>query len=88
MQVNVNPMYQSEDLSYAIDKVGIKVLIAPPEFKRSKYYAMLDELIPELKKSPVGHGKIDTDTFPKLRHLIILDDHHHPNGINLSAAFP
>lgn len=66
-------MYQSEDLSYAVDKVGIKVLIAPPEFKRSEYYKTLNILIPELITYPKGKGKIDTDTFPKLRHLIIFD---------------
>ncbi|KAI1720672.1 AMP-binding enzyme domain-containing protein [Ditylenchus destructor] len=71
--VNVNPMYQSEDLSYAVEKVGIKALLAPVEFKRSKYYNTLNELIPELVKYPKGKGKIDTDTFPKLRHLIIFD---------------
>lgn len=67
-------MYQSEDLSYAIDKVGLKCLIAPPEFKRSKYYQTLQELIPELEDYPKGHGKIDTDSYPKLRHLIIFDN--------------
>ncbi len=66
-------MYQSEDLCYAVEKVGIKVLLAPPEFKRSKYYAVLDGLIPELKTYPKGRGKIHTDTFPKLRHLVIFD---------------
>lgn len=66
-------MYQSEDLSYAIDKVGLKCLIAPLEFKRSKYYQMLKELVPELKNYPKGYGKINTDSFPKLRNLIIFD---------------
>jgi acyl-CoA synthetase (AMP-forming)/AMP-acid ligase II len=42
--VNVNPMYQTEDLSYAVEKVGVKALVAPPEFKRSEYYSMLSEL--------------------------------------------
>lgn len=71
--VNVNPMYQSEDLSYAIDKVGLKCLIAPPEFKRSKYYQVLQQLIPELEDYSKGQGKINTDSFPKLRNLIIFD---------------
>uniref|UniRef100_A0A915DAB0 Medium-chain acyl-CoA ligase ACSF2, mitochondrial n=1 Tax=Ditylenchus dipsaci TaxID=166011 RepID=A0A915DAB0_9BILA len=71
--VNVNPMYRTEDLSYAIDKVGIKALLAPPEFKSSEYYNTLKDLIPELEKYPKGVGKITTDSFPKLRHLIIFD---------------
>lgn len=78
--VNVNPMYQIEDLSYAVDKVGIKTLIAPPEFKRSEYYKMLSELIPELGKNPEGVGKLTTDTFPKLRHVIIFDEERNFSG--------
>lgn len=78
--VNVNPMYQIEDLSYAVDKVGIKTLIAPPEFKRSEYYKMLSELIPELEKNPEGVGKLTTDTFPKLRHVIIFDEERNFSG--------
>lgn len=72
--VNVNPMYQSEDLWYAIEKVGIKCLIAPPAFKRSNYYQTLVSTIPDLVDYPEGMGKIQTDSFPKLRNLIIFDE--------------
>lgn len=71
--VNVNPMYQSEDLYYALDKVGIKALIFPPIFKRSEYYNTLASIMPELKNYPEGRSGIDSNTFPKLRHLIIFD---------------
>uniref|UniRef100_A0A914HHD9 Medium-chain acyl-CoA ligase ACSF2, mitochondrial n=1 Tax=Globodera rostochiensis TaxID=31243 RepID=A0A914HHD9_GLORO len=71
--VNVNPMYHSEDLCYAIEKVGIKTLIAPPTFKRTDYYGILRELIPELEGAPRGDGRLCTDAFPKLRNLVIFD---------------
>jgi len=71
--VNVNPMYQSEDLYYALDKVGIKALIFPPVFKRSEYYGMLSSIMPELENYPEGQSGINSNTFPKLRHLIIFD---------------
>lgn len=37
-KVNINPSYQSEELRYAIEKVGIRALITPPGFKKSNYY--------------------------------------------------
>jgi acyl-CoA synthetase (AMP-forming)/AMP-acid ligase II len=49
-------------------------LICPPEFKRSDYYGILSELIPELESAPCGDGRLSTDTFPKLRNLIIFDE--------------
>ena len=48
-------------------------LICPPEFKRSDYYGILCDLIPELETAPAGDGRVSTDTFPKLRNLIIFD---------------
>ncbi|CAK5025052.1 unnamed protein product [Meloidogyne enterolobii] len=69
--VNINPMYHADDLCYAVEQVGIKTLICPPAFKRSQYYNTLRELIPELEDAPPGDGRISTDTFPKLRNLIV-----------------
>ncbi|CAD5224462.1 unnamed protein product [Bursaphelenchus okinawaensis] len=71
--VNVNPMYHSEDLAYAIDMVGIKALIAPPSFKRSQYYKTLCELIPQLVEMPEGRSGLQSNEFPKLKHIIIFD---------------
>uniref|UniRef100_A0AC34FPW0 AMP-binding protein n=1 Tax=Panagrolaimus sp. ES5 TaxID=591445 RepID=A0AC34FPW0_9BILA len=72
--VNVNPMYKSEDLYYALDKVGIKALILPLQFKRSSYYDTLASIMPELQNYPEGRSDINSNTFPKLRHLIIFND--------------
>ncbi|KAL7073208.1 hypothetical protein ACQ4LE_007514 [Meloidogyne hapla] len=69
--VNINPMYHADDLCYAVEQVGIKTLICPPAFKRSNYYGTLRELIPELEDAAPGDGRISTDTFPKLRNLIV-----------------
>uniref|UniRef100_A0A914DMD3 Medium-chain acyl-CoA ligase ACSF2, mitochondrial n=1 Tax=Acrobeloides nanus TaxID=290746 RepID=A0A914DMD3_9BILA len=71
--VNVNPMYMAKDLCYAIEKVGIKALIAPPSFKKHDYYAMLQEIIPDLEKLPENQGLIRTSRFPNLEHVIIFD---------------
>lgn len=74
--VNVNPMYRSEDIIYAIENVGIKALIAPPRFKNSKYYEMLATVIPGLDTMPLGVGNVSCDSFPKLRHVIVFDENN------------
>lgn len=66
-------MYMISDLSYAIDKVGIKALIAPPVFKNRDYYSMLLELIPEMARNAENHGQVRTKRFSELEHLIIFD---------------
>ncbi|KAI6185358.1 hypothetical protein M3Y98_00014100 [Aphelenchoides besseyi] len=71
--VNVNPMYKTEELSYAIDKVGIKALLAPPHFKRSNYYKTIVDIIPDLPKYPEGKSNLNSNAFPKLKQLIIFD---------------
>uniref|UniRef100_A0A0K0EQW0 Medium-chain acyl-CoA ligase ACSF2, mitochondrial n=1 Tax=Strongyloides stercoralis TaxID=6248 RepID=A0A0K0EQW0_STRER len=81
--VNVNPFYQTEELKYAIDKVGIKAIIAPPCFKKSNYYFIISEIIPEIKESPKGCGKIVTHDFPKFEHLIIYSNEE----ISLNGAW-
>lgn len=71
--VNVNPMYKTEELSYAIDKVGIKALLAPPYFRRSNYYKTLIDIIPDMALHSEGRSNLSADSFPKLKHVIIFD---------------
>jgi hypothetical protein len=71
--VNVNPMYKTEELSYAIDRVGIKALLAPPSFRRSNYYKTLIDIIPDMSLHAEGKSNLDSHSFPKLKHIIIFD---------------
>lgn len=71
--VNVNPMYKSEELSYALDKVGIKALLAQPSFRRSSYYKTLCDVIPDLPVHAEGKSNLNSNAFPKLKQLIIFD---------------
>ena len=71
--VNVNPMYKTEELSYAIDKVGIKALLAPPSFRRSNYYKTLLDIIPDMATHAENRSNLSSDSFPKLKHIIIFD---------------
>uniref|UniRef100_A0A915AER6 Medium-chain acyl-CoA ligase ACSF2, mitochondrial n=1 Tax=Parascaris univalens TaxID=6257 RepID=A0A915AER6_PARUN len=74
IMVNINPSYQSEELKFALEKVGIKALIAPPGFKKSNYYASVSDIIPELILKPEGRGEMSSHNFPNFRHFIIIDD--------------
>jgi fatty-acyl-CoA synthase len=42
--VNINPAYLSGELSYALQKVGVRFLAAVPRFRDSDYFAMLTEV--------------------------------------------
>ncbi|GMS78356.1 hypothetical protein PENTCL1PPCAC_531, partial [Pristionchus entomophagus] len=78
--VNINPSYQSEELKFAMGKVGIKVLIAPPGFKKSNYYASVKAIIPEVVTKSEGRSDISAHDFPNFRHLIIFDNDNHEKG--------
>ncbi|CAD6193843.1 unnamed protein product [Caenorhabditis auriculariae] len=71
--VNINPSYQSEELRFALEKVGIKVLITPPGFKKSNYYQSVKDIIPEVATRPAGRSDINSHCFPLFRHLIVFD---------------
>ncbi len=46
--VNLNPAYRTEELRYALDQSGCRVLISAASFKTSDYAAMIDEVRPAL----------------------------------------
>uniref|UniRef100_A0A915PSI8 Medium-chain acyl-CoA ligase ACSF2, mitochondrial n=1 Tax=Setaria digitata TaxID=48799 RepID=A0A915PSI8_9BILA len=71
--VNINPSYQSEELKFALSKVGIKALVSPASFKKSNYYSSIVDIIPQLTIKAEGRGDVTADYFPTFRHLIIID---------------
>ncbi|KAK0412027.1 hypothetical protein QR680_005989 [Steinernema hermaphroditum] len=73
IMVNVNPSYQTEELKFALGKVGIKALVCPPNFKRSNYYGSAVDVIPELTALPEGQSGVHSEEFPNFAHLIIFD---------------
>jgi fatty-acyl-CoA synthase len=44
--VNVNPAYQTSELSFALRQSGCRALVAAPEFKGSDFVAMVEEVAP------------------------------------------
>uniref|UniRef100_A0A0N5CHQ8 Medium-chain acyl-CoA ligase ACSF2, mitochondrial n=1 Tax=Strongyloides papillosus TaxID=174720 RepID=A0A0N5CHQ8_STREA len=72
--VNINPGYRINELSYAIKKVGVKVIVCPKQFLSSKYYEMLCRIIPEINELPEGVSGIKSKNYQSLEHLITFDD--------------
>ncbi|HUR78451.1 MAG TPA: AMP-binding protein [Acidimicrobiales bacterium] len=46
--VNVNPAYRPSELLYALDKVGVRMVVTARQFKTSDYHAMLKEVRAEV----------------------------------------
>ena len=57
--VNINPAYRTSELEYALNKVGVKALVAMAQFKTSDYLGMLRQL---------GSAKL-----PLLQHTVWID---------------
>jgi fatty-acyl-CoA synthase len=68
IMVCLNPAYRLHELSYALKKVGCKVLLTAEAFKSSNYLSMLKKLIPELENSEPGN--IHSSEFPLLTSII------------------
>ena len=54
--MNLNPAYRENELEYALNKVGVKLLIMAESFKTQDYYQMIFDLCPELTRA--AHGQI------------------------------
>jgi fatty-acyl-CoA synthase len=54
--VNINPAYRTNELEYALNQAGCRLLIAAESFKTSDYRAMVDEVRP-------GLGSLESTIF-------------------------
>jgi fatty-acyl-CoA synthase len=52
--VNINPAYKSDELEYVLNLVECNTLIMAPSLKTSSYIDIINDVIPELKKSVPG----------------------------------
>ena len=66
-------MYQPLELKYALNKVGVKALIAAEFFKNRNYYSILNEVVPEL--SDFEESKfIRSREIPTLESVIMISN--------------
>lgn len=59
LQVNVNPAYQSQELAYCLNKVGVKALVMADKFKTQNYYHLLVNQCHSLPSSKPGNIRDD-----------------------------
>lgn len=67
----MNPAYQLPELDYCLKKVDVKAIIVPEEFRKQKYYQMLDTLLPDLKHSG---SRIENNQVNSLQNVIVFAD--------------
>jgi len=72
--VNINPAYQTAELQYCLNKVGVKCLVAADSFKTQNYYEMLSTIMPEILTS--NPGSLKSDSVPSLSTVIMMSESH------------
>ena len=73
--VNINPAYQTSELEYCLNKVGLRCLVAADSFKTQNYYRMLTEVLPGLENSQPG--SLRCKEVPSLECVIMMSQDHH-----------
>ncbi len=77
--VTINPAYRPYELEFVLNQCDAVGLLLVSRFKTSDYYAMLEEVCPELKMT--APGDLHCDKFPRLRWIVGLEKHAPPGGI-------
>ena len=73
--VNINPAYQTSELHYCLNKVGVKCLVAADSFKTQDYHKMLAEIVPELQTS--ASGGLNSEAVPSLKSVVMMSEKEH-----------
>nr|CAD7202508.1 unnamed protein product [Timema douglasi] len=74
--VNINPAYQSPELRYCINKVGLKALVMADTSKTQNFHQILSQVSPELGKA--RPGRLSSESVPSLKSVIVMTDQHLP----------
>lgn len=74
--VTINPAYRTIELESVLNKTGVKALVIADRFKNSDYVALLNELVPEIRRCEPGATR--SERVPGLTHVICLGDHPLP----------
>lgn len=69
--VNINPLYRSFELEYALKLVDCKAVVSAVRFKDQHYYDILFNMIPELASAKPG--KLNSHLLPGLKYIIMMD---------------
>ncbi|XP_022110122.1 acyl-CoA synthetase family member 2, mitochondrial-like [Acanthaster planci] len=80
IMVNVNPVYRVHELEYALKMSQCKAVVCDKTFRTLDYYAMLQELCPELETDKPGQLK--SAKFPDLQTVIFRGKDNLPGTFN------
>jgi fatty-acyl-CoA synthase len=70
--VNINPNYQSEELAYTLEKVGVKVLFINDKFKSLDYIKVVKKIVPDIQNQDPYH--IKSARLPELRSVVRINE--------------
>ncbi len=70
VQVTVNPAYRSSELAYVLKQSEATALFLVDAFRKSDYFAILQDAVPGLSESTPG--QIGLEEFPHLKHVVAM----------------
>lgn len=78
VQVSINPSYQTHELVYCLEKVGVRALVIDDSFQsKPVWYSMLCDNVPGLSSQPLD-SKVSCSTLPNLAFLILNSNNRLP----------
>ncbi len=77
--VTVNPAYRAHEFKYVLEQSDVVALFLVERFKSSDYYAILNEVCPELRHATPG--ALSSSQFPKLRCVVSLSGRALPGAL-------
>lgn len=74
----INPNFQASEVKYALNRIGAKALITSESHRNTKYYAVIEQMIPEIRSC--DPGKLRSNSVPSLK-TVIIDSNDNYNGV-------
>ncbi|MEO1655785.1 MAG: AMP-binding protein, partial [Bacteroidota bacterium] len=68
--VNINPSYRAQELKYALNQSGCRMLVMADQFKSANFTEIIQSLAPELANCPPG--ALNSQELPDLQTIIRL----------------
>jgi fatty-acyl-CoA synthase len=76
VMVTINPAYRTGELGYVLKKSDTVALFLIERFRKSDYFGMLGEVVPEL--AGAGPGPLSAAAAPMLRHVVSMSERTAP----------
>jgi fatty-acyl-CoA synthase len=80
--VNINPAYKAHELAYILNQADITTLLLTDRVKNCDFFEILENVCPEV--SACSAGKLRSQAFPMLRHIVSIKESKKPGMLNWS----